>query len=160
MAANQGSTTMRNIPDVALTADNVYVPYGNGQAVTVGGTSCATPLWAAFVAFANQLAVTNGQPTVGFINPAVYAMGQGSNLLSYASLFHDITTGNNESTQSPARFSAVPGYDLCTGWGTPSGTNLLTALALPEPLRISPAGNVIITGPVAAPSAPPRRPSP
>jgi kumamolisin len=46
MSANQGSTTMRNVPDVALTADNVYVVYNNGTAGLVGGTSCAAPLWA------------------------------------------------------------------------------------------------------------------
>ena len=64
MAANQGSTTMRNMPDVALTADNVYVIYGNGKAGAFGGTSCATPLWAAFIALVNQLALTNGEPAV------------------------------------------------------------------------------------------------
>ena len=154
MTANQGSTTMRNLPDVAMTADNVYVIYGNGKAGSFGGTSCATPLWAAFTALANQLALTNGQPTVGFINPAVYGMGKGSNVLSYPTLFHDITTGNNESPSSPTRFSAVPGYDLCTGWGTPTGSNLISALALPEPLRITPSGIAIITGPVGGPFAP------
>lgn len=154
MTANQGSTTMRNIPDVALTADNVYVIYGNGQRGTFGGTSCATPLWAGFTALVNQLALTNGEPLVGFINPAVYGMGKGSNALSYTSLFHDITTGNNESPSSPSRFPAVPGFDLCTGWGTPVGSNLITALAIPEPLRIAPGGDVLITGPVGGPFTP------
>jgi uncharacterized repeat protein (TIGR03803 family) len=154
MSTNQGSTTLRNLPDVAMTADNVYIAYGNGQAGVVGGTSCATPLWAAFVALANQLAVTNGEPTVGFINPAVYGMGKGLGVSSYTNLFHDITTGNNESPASPNRFLAVPGYDLCTGWGTPTGSNLVTALGLPEPLRISPGGDVIFTGPVGGPFTP------
>jgi uncharacterized repeat protein (TIGR03803 family) len=154
MTANQGSTTMRNLPDVALTADNVYVIYGNGKGGAFGGTSCATPLWAGFIALVNQLALTNGEPTVGFMNPAVYAMGKGSNSLSYTSLFHDITTGNNENSSSPTRFSAVAGYDLCTGWGTPQGSNLLTALALPEPLRISPAADRVFAGPVGGPFSP------
>lgn len=154
MTTNQGSTTLRNLPDVALTADNVYVMYGNGEAGTFGGTSCATPLWAAFISLANQLALTNGQPTVGFLNPTVYAMGKGSNALSYTALFHDIATGNNESPSSPTRFSAEPGYDLCTGWGTPGGSNLVTALALPEPLRIAPGSDVIFTGPVGGPFTP------
>jgi uncharacterized repeat protein (TIGR03803 family) len=81
-------------------------------------------------------------------------MGKGSNAVSYTSLFHDITTGNNESPSSPTRFSAEPGYDLCTGWGTPNGASLVTALALPEPLRISPGGDVIFTGPVGGPFTP------
>ncbi len=154
MSASQGSTTMRNLPDVALTADNVYVIYGGGRGGAFGGTSCATPLWAAFTALVNQLALTNGEPTVGFINPVVYGMGKGSNALSYPSLFHDVTTGNNKSPSSPNRFSAVPGYDLCTGWGTPLGSNLITALALPEPLRISPAADMIFSGPVGGPAVP------
>jgi len=153
MGANQGSTTMRNFPDVAMTADNIWVAYGNGQSGIFGGTSCATPLWAGFTALANQLALANGEPLVGFVNPAVYALGKGSNSAAYATLFHDITTGNNESPSSPNRFSAVPGYDLCTGWGTPTGSNLLTALALPEPLRIVP-GSTVISGPAGGPFSP------
>jgi uncharacterized repeat protein (TIGR03803 family) len=154
MTANQGSTTMRNIPDVAMVADNVWVAYNNGQSGIFGGTSCATPLWAGFTALANELALTNRQPLVGFINPAVYAMGKGSNSLSYTVLFHDITTGSNESPSSPLRFSAVPGYDLCTGWGTPAGSNLLMALAVPEPLRITPGSGAIVSGPVGGPFSP------
>ena len=54
MSASQGSTTFRNLPDVALTADNVYAVSDNGQAGDFGGTSCAAPLWAAFTALVNQ----------------------------------------------------------------------------------------------------------
>jgi uncharacterized repeat protein (TIGR03803 family) len=154
MTVNEGSTTRRNLPDVAMTADNVYVIYGNGHAGAFGGTSCATPLWAGFTALVNQAALTNGEPTIGLINPVVYGMGKGSNALGYTQLFHDITTGNNESSQSPTRFSAVAGYDLCTGWGTPQGSSLLNALAIPEPLRIAPGGSVIFTGPVGGPFTP------
>jgi uncharacterized repeat protein (TIGR03803 family) len=153
MTANQGSTINRNIPDVALTAENIYVR-ANGRDYLVAGTSCAAPLWAGFTALVNQLALANGQPVVGFINPVVYGMGKGSNALSYTSLFHDITTGNNESSSSPTKFSAVGGYDLCTGWGTPLGNNLITALAIPEPLRITPGGGVIMAGPVGGPFSP------
>jgi len=56
MSASLGSTTMRNVPDVALTADNVYVLYGNGNSGTFGGTSCAAPLWVGFTALVNQQA--------------------------------------------------------------------------------------------------------
>ena len=126
MTANGGSTTMRNLPDVAMTADNVYVAYNHGQAGAFGGTSCATPLWAAFTALMNQVALTNKEPLVGFLNPAVYAIGKGSNALPYTTLFHDTTTGNNESPTSPTKFVAVAYYDLCTGWGTPTGSNLIS----------------------------------
>ena len=62
MSANKGSTTMRNVPDVAFVADNVYVIYGNGKTETAGGTSCAAPLWAAFTALINQQAGPPGRP--------------------------------------------------------------------------------------------------
>jgi len=143
MTANMGSTTMRNVPDVAMTADNIYVAYNNGGGGIFGGTSCAAPLWAAFTALVNQQSVSNTGSTVGFINPAVYAVGQGT---GYASDFHDTTVGNNFSSSSPAKFPAETGYDLCTGWGTPNGTTLINALAGPPAPSItngpppSPAG--------------------
>jgi subtilase family serine protease len=126
MTANQGSTTLRNVPDVAMTADNVYVIYKKGLTGDFGGTSCAAPLWAAFTALVNQQAAANGLPPVGFINPAVYAIGKSP---AYTSDFHDITIANNSNGH--AQWSAVPGYDLCTGWGTPNGQNLINALAPP-----------------------------
>ena len=125
MSANNGSTTMRNIPDVALTADNIYVVYNNGLSGGFGGTSCAAPLWAAFTALVNQQAAANGHATVGFINPAIYSIGNSS---SYTNNFHDVITGNNTNSASPTNFFAAPGYDLCTGWGTPKGQSLINAL--------------------------------
>jgi hypothetical protein len=125
MTINQGSTTKRNIPDVALTADNVYCSSDNGQAGVVGGTSCAAPLWAGLTALANQQAVATGKPAIGFINPTVYAIGTGPD---YAQDFHDIATGDNTWSGSPSQFYAVAGYDLCTGWGTPAGNNFIDDL--------------------------------
>jgi subtilisin-like proprotein convertase family protein len=129
--SNKGSSTLRNVPDVALTADNVFVAYGNGTTNWFGGTSCAAPLWAGFTALINQQAATNSLPPVGFLNPALYAIGNGP---SYTSCFHDITTGNNTWSGSTGRFFAVTGYDLCTGWGTPNGINLINALTTKTPL--------------------------
>ncbi|MGA2138690.1 MAG: protease pro-enzyme activation domain-containing protein [Verrucomicrobiia bacterium] len=150
MSGNGGSTTMRNIPDVALTADNVYVIADNGTEYTgVGGTSCASPLWAAFTALVNQQAAANGKPAVGFMNPAVYLIGTE---LDYAADFQDITTGNNAWIGSPNQFLAVAGYDLCTGWGTPTGSNLVNALSRPpDALRISPVTGFTASGPVGGP---------
>ena len=135
MATNQGSTTKRNVPDVALVGDNVYVRYNNGSSGAFGGTSCSAPLWAGFTALINQQAIANGRSPVGNINTAIYALGNGA---SYSSVFHDTTTGNNFSSTSTSKFSAVAGYDLCTGWGTPVGTALINALAgTPEYLQVS-----------------------
>lgn len=129
MSANLGSTTMRNLPDVAMAGDNVYVIYSNGQSGAFGGTSCAAPLWAAFTALVNQQATAGGQPVMGFLNPALYAIGKSNP--NYSSIFHDITSGNNFSASSPNKFPATVGYDLCTGWGSPNGTNLINALSTP-----------------------------
>ena len=150
MTANGGSVTMRNTPDVALTADQVYVrAAGNDNAV--GGTSCASPLWAGFIALVNQEAAANGRGNVGFLNPTVYALGDSS---LYASVFHDIATGNNINAGSPNQFYALPGYDLCTGLGTPSGAGLINALALaPDNLRVSFA-SLITSGLVGQPFSP------
>jgi uncharacterized repeat protein (TIGR01451 family) len=135
MAGNQGSTTMRNIPDVALTADNVWVTYNNGSSGAVGGTSCAAPLWAGFAALINQQALGNGKPPMGFLNPALYTIASGS---GYSSAFHDITTGNNTNKTSAGKFVAVTGYDLATGLGTPSGSGLINLLAgAPAPQIVS-----------------------
>ena len=120
LGANGGSGTWRNIPDVALTADiQMFLIQNNGQPVSVGGTSAAAPLWAGFIALANQQAAGNGKAPVGFLNPLIYAIGKTP---SVASDVHDIISGNNNG------FSAVSGYDLATGWGSPAGQHLINDL--------------------------------
>jgi subtilase family serine protease len=152
MSANGGSTTYRNIPDVALTADNVYVAYGDGSSATFGGTSCAAPLWAALVALMNQQAASTGASLAGFINPAIYTIGKGT---LYNSSFHDITTGNNTSSSSPNNYYAETGYDLCTGWGTPMGQSLINAVVgAPDSLGISPSAGFTSIGAVGGPFSP------
>ena len=128
MVANQGSTTMRNIPDVAMVAESVWVIYNTSTQGFVAGTSVASPLWAGFMALVNQQAAARGKPPIGFLNPVIYPIGLGA---GYASAFHDIQTGNNTNSSSPDLFFAVPGYDLCTGWGTPAGSGLINLLAPP-----------------------------
>jgi uncharacterized repeat protein (TIGR03803 family) len=150
---NQGSTTMRNFPDVACLADEViWLVANNGEQGTIGGTSAAAPLWSGFAALANQQAEATGRPSLGFINPSLYTIGRSS---SYASAIHDIIVGNNTNAASPTKFFAVPGFDLCTGWGTPTGGNLIAALiAPPVPLRITPETPLSFTGPVHGPFTP------
>ena len=145
MSSNQGSTTMRNLPDVACLADTmIWLVANNGEQGIVGGTSAAAPLWAGFAALVNQQAAANNQPAIGFVNPAIYAIGASSNA---ASAFHDITTGNNTNATSQNKFFAVSGYDLCTGWGTPDGTNLINAFRpAPDALQIAPATGVAFAG--------------
>jgi uncharacterized repeat protein (TIGR03803 family) len=152
-ATNQGSAQYRNIPDVAALADIIiFLVANNGQHAKVGGTSASAPLWAAFNALVNEQAAAAGRPPVGFLNPALYSVGKGP---AYSVAFHDITSGNNTNSSSPNRFFATPGYDLCTGWGTPTGSNLINVLLdPPDALKISPASALILTGPASGPFTP------
>jgi subtilase family serine protease len=120
------SQSTRNAPDVSANANFTYYVCADQSGCTenyYGGTSFAAPLWAGYLALANQQAVANGQPTLGFINPTLYMLGLSS---SYDSDFHDITSGSNG-------FSATTGYDLATGWGSPNGAALINALTGTSP---------------------------
>lgn len=102
----------RGTPDVAGNADPAtgYTIRVDGQTAVIGGTSAVAPLWAGLIACANA---ANGQDA-GFINPTLY---------SNPKAFHDITSGSNGG------FSAGPGWDPCTGLGSPIGTAIVSALA-------------------------------
>jgi len=120
-SANKGSTTYRNGPDVSANANFTFYVCADQTTCTAneyGGTSFAAPMWAGYLALANQQAATNGDAAPGFINPTIYPLGLGS---GYSADFHDITSGSNG-------FSAVTGYDLATGWGSPNGSGLINAL--------------------------------
>ncbi len=135
-ANNQGSTTLRNVPDVAAEGNFDNYACGNGSCGGGwGGTSFASPRWAAYVALVNQQAAAAGKPTVGFLNPTIYSLGGGS---SYQSILHDITSGNNNG------FSATAGYDLVTGWGSPNGQALINALSGTTPGITSGATYVLV----------------
>lgn len=112
----------RGLPDVSANADpeSGMAFYVHGQWTTAGGTSASAPLWAGMMAIANQMA---GHP-LGFINPALYKLGESP---EYASYFHDITIGDN-STATVKGFKATTGWDAVTGWGTPNAEKLLPAL--------------------------------
>ncbi len=122
-STNKGSTTYRNGPDISANANFTFYTCSDQTtclANEYGGTSFAAPMWAGFLALANQQAAANGKSPVGFINPTIYA--QNVTAATYASDFHDITSGTSGS------YSAVKGYDLVTGWGSPLAA-LITALA-------------------------------
>jgi subtilase family serine protease len=119
-ASNDGSTTLRNYPDVAAEADtNQYSCYDGYCSGGNGGTSFASPQWAGFMALVNEQAVANGGAPLGFINLTLYGIGVGA---SYDSDFHDITSGSN------GKYKSVVGFDLVTGWGSFDGPNLLDSL--------------------------------
>ncbi len=147
--ADQGSTTFRNIPDVAAIAGfSIWLVAFDGQQGPIGGTSAAAPLWAGFSALANQQAAAQGAPPFVFINPILYEIGPSA---CYTSAFPYITVVKNKNDSSPTNFFAAPGYDLCTGWGSPNGSNLINALVSPpDPLQIFPSTNLFASGSVGS----------
>jgi subtilase family serine protease len=121
-STNKGSTTLRNGPDVSANANFTFYVCADQTTCTAndyGGTSFATPMWAGYLALANQQAAANGD-TIGFINPILYPAALTS---SYGTYFHDITSG------SCGTYSGITGYDLCTGWGSPNTTGIINLLA-------------------------------
>ena len=116
------STVMRNIPDVALTADysTGYAFYAEGSWIGVWGSSLSAPIWASFMACVNQGLGTSGP--IGFVNPALYQVAQSSR---YTSDFHDITLGTN------SYYPAETGFDNATGLGSFNGLNLYNDLVNP-----------------------------
>jgi kumamolisin len=109
-----GSFAGRGVPDVAGDADPTtgYTVRVDGQTMVIGGTSAVAPLWAGLIALNNA----QNKTTAGFLQPAIYSA-------KATSAFHDITSGNNGA------FSAGPGWDACTGQGSPIGTALVTLLS-------------------------------
>jgi Pro-kumamolisin, activation domain/Abnormal spindle-like microcephaly-assoc'd, ASPM-SPD-2-Hydin len=144
--ANEGSTVYRNSPDVSANANWSFYVCADQTTCTAnvyGGTSFAAPMWAGFLALVNQQAISNGNPTLGFINPAIYNIGVGPD---YITDFNDVTVGSNGNPGYPA----VTGFDLATGWGSPIGPALINDLAgQPQPnftLSASPTSVAINQG--------------
>lgn len=135
----------RMIPDVSLVADQIAFfgatatplptcgqpsipPTESEPLQCTGGTSAATPLWAAVAALINQRSIATGGGRLGFANPTLYALAAASPA-SYAANFHDVKDNSNNSYSGnpSAGYHAVKGYDLATGLGTPTG-NLVSTL--------------------------------
>jgi hypothetical protein len=125
--SNGGALTMRGVPDVSGDADpeTGYVVRIDGTDTVIGGTSAVAPLWAGLIARINA---ANGDP-VGYINPTLYAAPRA---------LRDVTTGDNGD------FVAGPGWDACTGLGSPDGSQ--TPRSLYPPRARSPASSDDATG--------------
>ena len=122
-STNKGSTVYRNGPDVSANANFTFYTCADQttcKANAYGGTSFAAPMWAGYLALVNQERVTAGKTAIGFINPSIYK-SNATNAKAFAADFHDITSGTSGS------YTAVTGYDLVTGWGSPN-SNLIKFL--------------------------------
>ncbi|MGC9999635.1 MAG: peptidase S53, partial [Bryobacteraceae bacterium] len=116
---NPGAGPGRGVPDIAADADpqSGYQILVDGQHGVVGGTSAVAPLWAALIAILNQ----GLGKSVGFLTPQLYQ------LPATAQALKDITIGDNGG------YHAGPGWDACTGLGSPIGSALLAALTAKAP---------------------------
>lgn len=147
-SSNKPPASGRMVPDVAGNAGSstgylVSQPPGSPYTVApVGGTSASAPMWAALMACVREALSTamNGKVPVFFFNDFVYASGAtaafrdivGGREFTYdsdgAPVIGAFTpVGNNNSTATDG-YNAQKGYDLCTGWGTPNGVELLGQL--------------------------------
>jgi len=128
MSVNTGNTG-RGVPDVAAPAGTGYkISIAGNPLVGTGGDSATGPLWAALIAIINEKL----NQRVGFLNPILYSYGVGN-----SDAFNDIQSGSNQyQYQASANsgivtvpgYTAIPGWDACTGYGSPNGQKLLSAL--------------------------------
>jgi kumamolisin len=124
VSANPPGAPGRGVPDVAGDADpeTGYQILGDDTSTVIGGTSAVAPLWAALIALIQQQVGRSVAPLL----PALY---------SAPTAFHDITQGNNGA------YSAGPGWDACTGLGSPVGTALVAALGGSAAVASAASGN-------------------
>jgi kumamolisin len=132
---NPGAILGRCMPDLAANADwnaSPYLLYVDGSAQANGGTSAASPLVASLVTLIN--AARAPAPRVGYLTPVLYQAGPSATVTVGAAGCTDVVSGDN-NTATIGGFSAGPGYDAVSGWGTPNGQSLAQILAtvLPAP---------------------------
>jgi len=124
VAGATASTPCRLVPDVSAQADEftgaitIYQAASGGWG-TIGGTSSATPIWAAMLALVNASPTCASTHGVGFASPLLYAVA--SSPSAYSASFNDITRGNNDiyGLDNGLVFNATKGYDLASGLGSP-----------------------------------------
>jgi len=127
-SVNPGAIVGRCIPDVSANADWTASPYllvVDGGAQPNGGTSAATPLVASLLTLIN--AKRGSGKRVGYLTPVLYQAGGKSGSTVGSAGCTDVVTGENV-TDRIGGYSATPGYDAVSGWGTPNGSALAQLL--------------------------------
>jgi subtilase family serine protease len=124
-------SAFRGVPDVTYSGDvynGVLVVFSEGNGGTpaffiFGGTSAGSPQWAALASLADQAAGHD----LGFLNPSLYNLAGSA---FYASIFHDITVGNNAwDVSGEPGYSAHRGWDAASGLGSPIANSLILFLS-------------------------------
>ncbi|KAJ7845315.1 subtilisin-like protein [Mycena leptocephala] len=110
----------RGFPDVASEFE-VYIVNAGGV-TSIGGTSCASPIFASFIAFVNDRLIAANKPVLGFLNPLLYSTGKGG--------LDDVTVGGSSGCGSAVGWPATTGWDAVTGLGTPDFPGMLQALGI------------------------------
>ncbi|HTB22145.1 MAG TPA: protease pro-enzyme activation domain-containing protein [bacterium] len=142
-AQNEGSNKFRDIPDVSMVADSIFLEAEDGKSFSAGGTSAATPLWAGVLALVNQQIAPT---TVGLANPLLYGAASAG---SYAADYNDIkdnSTNNYWNGPASGLYPAVAGYDLATGLGSPRCglfAALIAQVTLSPTPDVSPTSTVV-----------------
>ena len=143
-----GRSSCREVPDVAASADPAHgdVIYYAGNWHVYGGTSAASPVWAAMTTVIDQ----DLGSFAGLINPVLYGAGTCA-----SSPFNDVTSGTNAWIPAAGgRYAATSNYDPATGWGSANAAALETALASPRicpvvtsvnPAKGAPGGGTTVT---------------
>eukprot|EP00744_Colponema_vietnamica_P006296 GILI01009158.1.p1 GENE.GILI01009158.1~~GILI01009158.1.p1 ORF type:complete len:146 (+),score=22.54 GILI01009158.1:55-438(+) len=123
MPSNQFyNVTGRAFPDVATVGTNFAV-YSNQYWGYESGTSLATPSFAAMITRINHLRAQQSKKSIGFLNPALYAIGA-----KHGTVGFDVTQGSNPCPPCTQGFNAAEGWDPASGWGTPNYPQLEDAL--------------------------------
>jgi kumamolisin len=126
-----GAGGHRGVPDVAAAASpsSGWLVRDGGDWSNVGGTSAASPFWAASMLLAEQYARSQGVTKRCFLAPILYKLA--STTQPYQP-FHDVVLGGNRY------YDAKKGWDYATGLGSPDVWNL--ARDLTAYLRTHPCG--------------------
>jgi kumamolisin len=137
---NPGAIVGRVIPDVAANADWNASPYllvVDSKSQPNGGTSAASPLMASLLTLINAQMIAAGGNRMGYVTPVLYENTMAGGMTVGAVGCTDIVSGDNITDQTGG-YSASPGYDAVSGWGTPSGVALAAALAAAIPAPAQP----------------------
>jgi len=133
---------MRAYPDISFNGHNYKIFYSNSSSdscpcleTEVDGTSCSSPAFSGLISLINDKLLNNNKSQLGFLNYLLYQMAA-----EFPTAFNDIVSGNNNCNRAYCciyGYSAVPGYDVVSGLGSPNFENMLTYILSKKGLPFS-----------------------